>query len=383
MTDGPRPIRETELPSLRRLLNRTFRAGRSEDMVEQFPSLGDENNRRRSIVIAEDGELVSHVFSVVRTAVVEGTPLTLALVGAVATDERCRGRGYATQCLNAALQASIEDGAEIAWISGGGGLYTTRGAALVGRSWRYLVERGEDLRDLDVREMTPADLPAAMSLYRREPVRFLRTLEDWADGLRTRWIMDCASRFWGVWRGPEMAAYLVMNEQRLPDSTPMLAEFAGERAAAVAAMPAVLRKMDIARAEVFVDDSDAGGKAAFARVSESPKLKTVVGTCLPLCIPAILERLRPRFAECLGRETAFALRFSETGPGPLIPAGAADRATISLGPEQVEIAGRANFARFLFGAAECPVAATGVPHLLDVLHAALPLPAPWYGLNFV
>ena len=96
-------------------------------------------------MISEGGDIVSHVGMTAEQISFEGVPLALALVGAVATAVECRGRGYATRCLDFALDQAARDGNDLAWISGGRGLYTSRGSAAVGREWVFTVAAGGPL----------------------------------------------------------------------------------------------------------------------------------------------------------------------------------------------------------------------------------------------
>ena len=97
-----------------------------------------------------------------------------------------------------------------------------------------------------------------------------------------------------------------------------------------------------------------------------------------------MEALRPRVAECVGREFAASLRFSESGRGPGLPEGRTDRLRIERGAERVEVIGRDEVARFLFGGKDLPdlPAHEGSAALLKAWRPALPLPAPWYGLDY-
>lgn len=382
--DGPRPIRREELPALGRLLNACFRARTPGNMIEQFPHFVNDENLENLFVIADAGELATHAGYLLRSVAFEGTVLSLALVGGVATAEHARGRGYATACMNALLAQAEGAGADLAWISGGRGLYTTRGAAPAGHTWVLNPPARPPETDATVRELTPADIDAMAALYRREPVRFLRPREDWARAFQCRWVMNYLARFWGVWRGAELAGYLVVNEQRAPEKPALLAEFAGDRADVAAALPVVLGRMGIGRAEVHVAAADAAGLRAFGAGAVEARPGPTAGTFLPLRMAPLLEKLRPRIAESGGMALARRLRFSESGRGPGLPEGRADRLRIARGTESVEILGRAELVRLLFGAADpAPLATEGDAALLDALRPAFPLPAPWYGLDFV
>ena len=284
--EGPRPLRAEELPSLVRFMNRMYHAGLPADIGEEYPHLLNEGNVGRLIVISEDGDIVSHVGMTAEHISLEGEPLALALVGAVATAVECRGRGYATRCLDFALDQAARDGNDLAWISGGRGLYTSRGSAAAGREWVFTVAGGDPMTpeasrlepgrtggptpaDLTVREISLADEPAAAALYEREPVRFLRTRDVWLRAEKNHFVMNWKARFWGAFRSERLSAYLVIQEPRPEKPATLLAEFAGDRMDAARALPDAASKMGVPLVEAHVGDWDLAGREAFAAVTRS------------------------------------------------------------------------------------------------------------------
>jgi len=401
--EGPRPIRAEELPSLVRFMNRMYHAGLPADIGEEFPQVLNEANVGRLIVITEGGDIVSHVGMAAEHISFEGVPLALALVGLVATAVECRGRGCATRCLDFALDQAAREGNDLAWISGGRGLYTSRGSAAVGREWVYQVAAGGPLTaevacrepgrtrrsvpaDLTIREISLADEPAAAALYEREPVRFLRTRDTWLRAAKNHFVMNWKARFWGAFRSQRLSAYLIIQEPRPEKQATLLAEFAGDRMDAARALPEAASKMGVPLVEAHVGDWDLAGREAFAAAARSEgKLETAFGTFLPLRMAACMEKLRPRINSICGPALAgSALRFSESGEGPGSRSGAGDRLHIALGPDEACIVGRAEVARFLFGAPDSnPPAFEGSASVIEKLQPAFPLPTPWYGLNLV
>jgi predicted N-acetyltransferase YhbS len=383
----PRPLRAGELPSLVRLLTRTFRSRFPGDFGDEYPHILNEANLERSIVISEGGEIVSHVGMAARRISFEGVPLAVALVGGVATAEECRGRGCATRCLDFALDQAAREGDDLAWISGSRGLYTSRGAAQAGREWVYRVAAGRKTPEgITIREFSPANDPAAAALCEREPVRFLRHRDDWARAAKNRFVMNWKSRFWGVLRADRLCAYLVVHEPRADRPVSLLADFAGDRTDAARALPEAASRMGVAVVEAHVGDWDRAGREAFAAVALADgKLEAGRGTFLPLRMAPCMEKLRPRIARLCGEAiTGQGLRFSESGGGPGSRSGADARLHIRLGPDEARIAGRAELARLLFGAPDSnPTAFEGAASVLERLQPAFPLPTPWYGLNFV
>ena len=385
--EGPRPLRAGELPSLVRLLDRTFRANSPGKFLAEFPHLVNETNLGRLIVIPEDGEIVSHVGMVAARILFEGVPLPVTLVGGVATAEERRGGGCATRCLDFALDQAARDGDDLAWISGSRSLYTSRGAAKAGREWIYEVAAGGQApAGLTVREVSLADDPAAAALYECEPVRFRRTRDDWLRTAKNRFVMNSKARFWGVFRADRLCAYLVIHEPRADRPAALLAEFAGDRTDAARALTEAASKTGTAVVQAHVGDWDRAGREAFAAIALSDgKLEAGRGTFLPLRMASCMEKLRPRIARLCGETIAGReLRFSESGGGPGSRSGADAQLHISLGPDEARIVGRAELARFLFGAPDSnPPAFEGAASVVATLQPAFPLPTPWYGLNYV
>jgi predicted N-acetyltransferase YhbS len=385
--EGPRPLRAGELPSLVRLLNRTFRSNFPGNFLEEYPHILNEANLNRLIVMSEGGEIVSHVGMVSRQISFEGVPLAAALVGAVATAEECRGSGCATRCLDFALDQAAREGDDFAWISGGRGLYTSRGAAVAGREWIYQVATGRKMPEgMAIREISIEGNPAVVALYEREPAHFLRERSDWSLAAKSRFVLNSKSRFWGVFRADRLCAYLIVHEPRPDRPAMVLAEFAGDRMDAARALPEVAARMAGAVVQAHVGDWDRAGREAFAAVaSDEGKLEAGRGTFLPLREAPCMEKLRPRIARLCGEAVAGAgLKFSESGDGPGTRFGADARLHISFGQDEVHIAGRAQLARFLFGAPDSKTPAfEGAASVIEKLQPAFPLPTPWYGLNYV
>jgi len=385
--EGPRALRAEELPSLGRLLDRTFRANSPGRMLDEYPQLANDENLRRLIVISDGGEIISHVGMAERQISFEGVPLAVTLVGGVATAEERRGGGCATRCLDFALDQAARDGDDLAWISGTRSLYTSRGAAKAGREWVYQIAAGGPApAGLTIREISFADNPAVAALYEREPVHFLRTREDWLRPAKNRFVLNSKARFWGVFSADHLRAYLVLHEPRADRPAALLAEFAGDRMDAARALPEAASTMGIAVVQAHVGDWDRAGREAFAAAALSDgKLETALGTFLPLRMAACMEKLRPRIARLCGEAVAGReLRFSESGAGPGSRSSADARLHVSLGPHEACTVSRAELARFLFGAPDPkPPIFEGAASVIESLQPAFPLPSPWYGLNFV
>src|SRR5262249_46474734 len=135
MADGPRGLQADEWDQLNALVSTVF----SRRMFARFPQLFNEANRSNLRVVAEDGRVVSHVGMIQREASLAGCRVRVACVGAVATYEDYRGRGFASLAFQDACDKAADDGVDLMLISGGRGLYTRTGCRRVGRDHDFVV----------------------------------------------------------------------------------------------------------------------------------------------------------------------------------------------------------------------------------------------------
>jgi predicted N-acetyltransferase YhbS len=405
---APRAPESQEFASLRELLDGVFRASGG-SMARDYPRLLTEPNRLNLRVIVESGRVVSHAGLVCREAVIEGVRVTAALLGSVATAASHRGRGYGSAVVRSAVERALELGADVMWISGDRPLYRRLGARSVGDDLELDMptaslarlrvgsaavppEAGLRRPEIEVRHLSEEDIPSAAEHYSHEAVRFVRPLEDWRSALRARFAMDGPCSFLGAWESGRLAAYVVA---RRADSqgVSLVAEYAGARSALLAALPAALEEVGgkTLRLHVPRHDRTLSWRLAEAGFEGSPQPSS--GTVLVLRFDSLMTKLRSRFLERAGESAASELSFAEDGP----PLGADNLFRIACGPDVIRIRGRGVLAELLFGTPGC---ALGAPENLArgsseddacvVLwganadfRAVLPVPALWYGLNFI
>ena len=119
---------------------------------------------------------------------------------------------------------------------------------------------------------------------------------------------------------------------------------------------------------------DRAGRIVNAQASLTESPATTVGTCVMINFPQLMERLRPYFVERVGEEIGNALRFAEIR----------DRYTMALGEEVFAIPSRGCATHFVFGTMEerpTPPPSEGI--LAEVYKKAFPIPALYYGINYV
>ncbi len=418
MEPAPRALQPHEWDSLNRLVSTVFRP----TMFEHYPQLFNEANRENLRVVVLDGEVVSHVGMTQRWASLAGCTVKVACIGAVATYEAYRGRGYATAAFADAQRKARADGVDIMLISGARGLYLRAGCRRVGRDLEYIAtaEHRQALialvptaHPLLLRPAGPEHIPVLRTLHAAEPVRFIRPLEDWEMALQCRIVMNRPADFYLVEQGaseagtqPVAVAYLIVQRpgpERAPAGQPpgpltaRVAEFAGDRRAVAAALPLVQLLHRLPRAlpvtvaaalplvqqhdpvlqvRLHVMGSDTVLQAHLNAAGLTGVPAPASGTLLVINFPQLMERVRPYLAERLGQAVAQELEFSEAPDG---------RYVIRRGSDAVILPNAGHLGNFLFGTvdpdADC--VPEGDAALLSLLQQALPLPALWYGVNYV
>ena len=441
----PRAPEPPEFPSLLRMLDGVFRAGGG-SMGAEFPRLLTETNRANLRVIVEKGEVVSHAGVILRDATLCGSNVRTALLGAVATAEEARGKGYATKCVRAAAERAVEDGADFMMISGGRSLYARMGARPVGDDIELCISaeaaRGLAREEVEVRPFGEEHLLEAVDLYAGEDVRFIRPLEDWHGVMRSghAWCARCT--FIGAWEVGRLAAYAVATPPDEEGASRVI-EYAGARGVLIASLSRIMERVGAKKLRLHLGRHDKvlGARLAAARRSgpsrgadgaarrsgpsrgadgaarkvgpESPgdaeaaedgdpecpdiswRAAPADGTVLVLDFESLMGKLRARFLEKAGEAAARELSFSEEGP----PLGPDNRFRVACGPDVLRIEGRGALAEFVFGTPGCSAAGEAAQAGDDgksgpsesclrlwgaswPFRAALPAPALWYGINY-
>lgn len=379
--DGPRACRIDELAALRRLQNTVFRP-EGGDMFEQYPPVYGEHNVDNLRIITDGDRVVSCVGFVERWASIEGCAISCALIGGVGTHPDYRNRGLATACLRDALAKARADGVDLAFISGRRGLYLREGARPVGRHWQAVIDRAIAGQCADPSlHVTPWDPEREMTevaaVYRREPTRWLRPLDDYRFFAQSGCVGDEACAMSVVRRDEQIVAYLIASEPD-QDGRTLIVEFAGERAAVLGALSAVMQARGATSLTIEIPGHDhdllrrvrtAGGQLARGPVHHN--------TVLIVNFPSLMERLRHRFEEELSAAEAARFNFREAAN----EAGEPRVCVIERDGEEIARLDRADIVRLLFG--DASEHSTPPPAGVEILLPSGPLPLPQYGLNYV
>lgn len=176
---------EPVLPGARALIERVMRDGRpvAPECPLVFESELGPERAGRLVALSEGGQVQSACAILPREFVVRGRSLRLGLIGYVVTDPGARGRGFATQTLEAADGALRERGcvASLLWADDAA-FYRRLGYQPVGAELDFVLD-AEALRALPrwsaTRSLDPLlDAPAVHAIAERRPVRVRRTLAE-------------------------------------------------------------------------------------------------------------------------------------------------------------------------------------------------------------
>lgn len=372
--EGPRGLRPEELSSLRELTGVVFRP----TLVDEYPQLFHEGNFDNLRVCVDGGRCVSHVGMTTRRATFFGCPVQVGCIGAVATHPDYRGQGLASRCFDDAAKKAFEDGTDLLLVSGNRALYRRAGClrAPCGETFTQSAEDAPALpgAPVTVETMTDADLPLVRECYRNEPVRFLRSIEDYGRSFACGVVMNRPSEFLVV-RGEngDFRGYLIVG-QRDGEARARIAEFAGDRHALLAALPAVMRHYNLGTLGWQVSGHDVLFRALCADAGLTGNAAEFPGTIKVINFPQLMKRLRPRWEELLGTDRAARLSFRQQN----------DAFAVRFGDDELAT-DRDTMTRLLLGTldAEQQPKIEARAKLVHVLATILPLPCLWYGLNYV
>jgi hypothetical protein len=326
-----------------------------------------------------DGQVVSHIGTLRRTASLFGCTVQVASLGGVATLEEHRGKGYATALLADNIRCCREDGVDFIIVSGYRKMYHRFGCRYVGRDRSYglSADRAGDFDDpgLQIAEAQEEDLPSLAALYRQEPVRFFRPPSDFRNAL-VGYIMNRPANVLTIRERGALRGYVILQEARERDEGRVqVLEFAGDRKSVVGILGKLVRSYGLAALDLHVLGWDTLTQDLLERRELEGKPATGSGTVLLVSFNQLMDRMRPYFAERVGEDEAQSLAFRERG----------DEFSFYYGGDRVVAGDRGTATQLIFGTpnrSEEPLLASG-GRAGEVLREIFPIPALWYGLNYV
>jgi predicted N-acetyltransferase YhbS len=369
--EPPRHANPGELPSLLRLVDTVF-TQENPNMLQMFPTLFAESNAENLFVVADQGRIVSHVGMTLQRAALAGCSVGVACVGAVATYEEYRGKGFATHLMEVACERAKAWGADFMMISGGRGLYRRLGAADVGLD--HQAEVGIDgarflfLDGFYLEPVTDEDLPVCASLYETKTAHFLRTPSEWSAYFHSGFCMCRKTDLFLVRRGTATLAYCAVSHDAASRTVHLL-EFAGDSVALAAVFHPLISRYEASTAWLHLQSHDTALRSLLTDAGASLEPGSTSGTFLLLDLERLLRRMQPFFETRVGYRAARDFRVREED-GCFCFSGNGEVAYERVASGKMEATER------IFGSRKHD----GGEGLLG---RAFPIPSLWYGLSYV
>ena len=373
--DGIRSLRADEFDQLAHLFDNVFWSG----LIERYPHMYVPENAGNLRVQVVDGQVVAHIGTLRRAASLFGCAVQVASLGGVATLEAHRGKGYATTLLEDNIRFCRSDGVDFIIVSGYRKMYHRAGCRYVGRNWNYSLkpDQAGDLHDpgLEIAEAREEDLPCLAALYRQEPVRWFRPPSDYANAL-TGYIMNRPAHVLTVRERGALRGYVILQQARDRDEGRVqVLEYAGDRKSVVGILGKLVRDHDLAAMDLHVMGWDSLMQDLLEKRGLAGSPTTASGTILLVNFTQLMDRMRPYFTERVGEVEAQSLVFQQRG----------DEFLFCYGGDRVVASDRGTATQLIFGTpnrSEEPLLASG-GRAGEILREIFPIPALWYGLNYV
>ncbi|MBI3911938.1 MAG: GNAT family N-acetyltransferase [Armatimonadetes bacterium] len=370
--------RPEELPALLDLADRVFRSRRSGAMEKEYPLLFHPDNLEQLRVIRAQGRPVSHVGVCLREGVILGCRMGVASIGSVATAPDYRGGGMASALMEDARRHSLERGVSLMLISGGRGLYHRLGYVPAGRFASLVAPAGTaPMTSGQPRPCAAGDILTVVGFHQREPVRYIRSLDDWRRLLNAGNLMNHPADLWIIEDGGVPVGYVATQQPSSgpgPRSPVRAYEFAGARRAVAEALPTLAAHYGAEEIEIVTQPDDAALLAEARRRDWRIGARGFPGTLGIIDGPAFFAALHPYLEERWGRD----LGGLELEP---LPEGAIFR---RAGAEY-RLETRGLLTTLVFGGDVETARALPPPPapVAEALRAAFPMPLLWYGYNYV
>jgi len=325
--DGPRAPRRDELDAVLDLVNSTF-SPVQRSMELEFPQLLGDANLARLRVFADPrtGRPVAHAGYVRCELAIEGCRIPVAGLGSVCTESAYRGMGLASELVRSIIHQAVAEGLAMMVISGGSNVYRRLGATDAGVFLRVEADRKQisDLRRAAadqplhpstlIRVGSEDDIPAMASIYRREPVRYIRSVSDFRElawqrpdvkrlgALERTWVGGLAGND-GCGPACDRLAYAVVRIRTADDGTKGLhvAEFAGARWCVLQMIAHACAEYAPDSLTITVPGSDLEMAALLHHVGLTAQRVSLLGhTLMSLDDRALLECVQPVMSERFG-----------------------------------------------------------------------------------
>jgi len=377
--EGPRGLKKDELRSAAELANLVFRHDSPYKMEEEFPLLFSENNLENIRVFVDAGKVVSMVGMCINDVIIMSCMIGAVCIGSVCTHPEYRNKGLASKLLEDATNRAVQEGASLMLVSGDRGLYRRFGCVDAG-IYRWHSIKSDQLevheKNLTIRKYGEKDVIELVKLHQLEPIRFIRTYEDFKTLLESKRLCDQISETYVVERNGPVVAYVSLQLPRSRDLPLAILELAGSRFAIVKTLRSLMD--DVGTESAIVRTTAADVELDHLMVSAGAKRSTggFMGTVKLIDIERFLESIDTYMTEVIGKRRRKDLSIKYEGK--------TSELSFTYMDQKFSIRGIDEITSFIFGSVEKQQKLKHAnSELEDMLNSIFPMPLVDYGLNYV
>ncbi len=377
--EGPRGLKKDELRSAAELANLVFRHDSPYKMEEEFPLLFSENNLENIRVFVDAGKVVSMVGMCINDVIIMSCMIGVVCIGSVCTHPEYRNKGLASKLLEDATNRAVQEGASLMLVSGDRGLYRRFGCVDAG-IYRWHSIKSDQLevheKNLTLRKYGEKDVIELVKLHQLEPIRFIRTYEDFKTLLESKRLCDQISETYVVERNGPVVAYVSLQLPRSRDLPLAILELAGSRFAIVKTLRSLMD--DVGTESAIVRTTAADVELDHLMVSAGAKRSTggFMGTVKLIDIERFLESIDTYMTEVIGKRRRKDLSIKYEGK--------TSELSFTYMDQKFSIRGIDEITSFIFGSVEKQQKLKHANSKLeDMLNSIFPMPLVDYGLNYL
>jgi ribosomal protein S18 acetylase RimI-like enzyme len=377
--EGPRGLKKDELRSAAELANLVFRHDSPYKMEEEFPLLFSENNLEKIRVFVDAGKVVSMVGMCINDVIIMGCMIGAVCIGSVCTHPEYRNKGLASKLLEDATNRAVQEGASLMLVSGDRGLYRRFGCVDAGIYRWYSIKRDQlevHEKNLTLRKYGEKDVIELVKLHQLEPIRFIRTYEDFKTLLESKRLCDQISETYVVEQNGPVVAYVSLQLPRSRDLPLAILELAGSRVAILKTLRSLMD--DVGTESAIVRTTTADVELDHLMVSAGAKRSTggFMGTVKLIDIERFLESIDTYMTEVIGKRRRKNLSIKYEGKNSEL--------SFTYMDQKFSIRGIDEITSFIFGSVEKQQKLKHAnSELEDMLNSIFPMPLVDYGLNYV
>jgi predicted acetyltransferase len=301
------------------------------------------------------------------------------MIGSVCTREDYRQRGYASVLIADALNKMKNDRMDFIMISGDRGLYRRFGCFKSGIVYLYNVssplEPGAGEKDFEVIVCNNNHIKDIAAIYQREPVRFMRSLEDFK--MLTKFFITPPK-----YDGLQTGIYLAMNNDEplayvaifsFPKMKFLkICEYAGSRISVSSLIVHIFERERPSRIELTVPFQDGELLRLLERYGLRRPSPNSEASMLILKPEFFFEKAKNYLAERVSVETISEMNVEDYY----------DKVKLSIKGDSLVLE-LADFTLLFFGSPEKERNREKIKPIMKLLSEALPMPTPVYGINYI